>query len=126
MGCCAAFNALKLADAIVRSQPEARCSSFALSYVPFIFKKREYRRQYVGECIVCGRFRGRACRRDYTKGVQLQLERFYGELAFAGEHDMTWGIGDHGFEMRLSSYVPDIVRTGIRHLESVAPQSVTT
>ena len=29
---------------------------------------------------------------------------------------MTWTVGDLGFEMRLSSYVPEIIRSGIKNL----------
>jgi predicted naringenin-chalcone synthase len=49
-------------------------------------------------------------------GLNVQLESFHGELAIEGEHDMTWTVGDVGFEMRLSSYVPDVVRSGIKNL----------
>jgi predicted naringenin-chalcone synthase len=29
---------------------------------------------------------------------------------------MAWDIGNHGFEMRLSTYVPDTIRTGIKKM----------
>src|SRR6266496_1285139 len=32
------------------------------------------------------------------------------------ENDMAWNIGDFGFEMKLSRYVPDAIRKGIKHL----------
>src|SRR5690606_11975996 len=33
-----------------------------------------------------------------------------------GQNDMAWNVGDHGFEMKLSSYIPDLVRDGVREL----------
>ena len=49
-------------------------------------------------------------------GFNLLLESFHCELATEGEHDMTWTVGDLGFEMRLSSYVPEVVGSGIKSL----------
>jgi predicted naringenin-chalcone synthase len=43
------------------------------------------------------------------RGPALTLERFADGLAPEGASDMAWTIGDHGFEMVLSSYVPGIV-----------------
>jgi len=31
---------------------------------------------------------------------------------------MAWDIGDFGFEMRLSAYVPEVIRSGIKKLTS--------
>jgi predicted naringenin-chalcone synthase len=33
-----------------------------------------------------------------------------------GEQEMTWGIGDHGFEMTLSTYIPDLIKKGVKSL----------
>jgi predicted naringenin-chalcone synthase len=46
----------------------------------------------------------------------LQLEAFYNDLASEGNTDMAWSIGNAGFEMKLSSYVPDIIQKGIGSL----------
>ncbi len=37
-------------------------------------------------------------------------------LALNGKHDMAWQIGDFGFEMSLTSYVPKIIESGIKRL----------
>ncbi len=51
-----------------------------------------------------------------TASVRLNLERFCNDLAPEGEHDMAWEIGDLGFEMKLSTYVPAIIKNGILKL----------
>jgi predicted naringenin-chalcone synthase len=33
-----------------------------------------------------------------------------------GEADMAWSVGDLGFEMKLSSYIPMILQSGIKQL----------
>lgn len=42
-------------------------------------------------------------------GPQLQLDAFETVITPVGEGDMAWTIGDEGFEMVLSSYVPQII-----------------
>lgn len=116
MGCYAAFNALKLADAIVKSQPEARVLIVCTELCTIHFQKENTEDNMLANALFADGSAAVLVEGVRQTGIQLQLERFYGELALAGEHDMTWGIGDHRFEMRLSSYVPDIVRSGIRHL----------
>jgi predicted naringenin-chalcone synthase len=43
----------------------------------------------------------------------LKPVRFFSDLARQGHDDMAWHVGDHGFEMRLSSYVPELIEAGI-------------
>src|SRR5690606_18713952 len=48
--------------------------------------------------------------------LSLSLEKFYCDLKFEGKQEMAWHIGDYGFEMKLSSYVPEMIREGIAEL----------
>lgn len=45
-----------------------------------------------------------------------RLGGFASALIPAGEADMAWRIGDKGFEITLSSYVPDLIGANIRSL----------
>lgn len=45
--------------------------------------------------------------------INLKLESFYCDLLLQGEADMAWSVGDMGFEMKLSSYIPEILQSGI-------------
>ena len=45
-----------------------------------------------------------------------RLEGFRSALVPAGEQDMTWRIGDQGFDIALSSYVPKLIGSNIREL----------
>ena len=49
-------------------------------------------------------------------GINLKPISFFCDIATSGEHDMAWSIGDFGFEMRLSSYVPEVIKGGIKKL----------
>ena len=43
----------------------------------------------------------------------LRIDAFASAIAPAGESDMAWTIGDTGFTMRLSSYVPRILQSNV-------------
>src|SRR5690606_30186740 len=50
------------------------------------------------------------------ESLSLRLKGFHSDLSAEGANDMAWTIGDLGFEMKLSSYIPDIIRGGIANL----------
>jgi alkylresorcinol/alkylpyrone synthase len=54
---------------------------------------------------------------DRTRG--LRLDRFHTAIAPQGENDMAWTIGDSGFEMVLSTAVPQII--GATIIEALRP-----
>jgi len=43
----------------------------------------------------------------------LSIHSFSSALATEGADDMAWSIGDRGFDIRLSSYVPNIIAKNI-------------
>jgi predicted naringenin-chalcone synthase len=59
------------------------------------------------------------------KGLNLKPISFYCDLAPEGEQDMAWTVGDLGFEMRLSSYVPDVIQRGIKTLTNALLKQVS-
>jgi len=50
----------------------------------------------------------------------IHLDKFYSELAISGEKDMAWELGEQGFLMKLSGYIPGLVETGIKSLSQDA------
>jgi prepilin-type processing-associated H-X9-DG protein len=53
---------------------------------------------------------------ESSQAIKLVPESFHSDLAIDGERDMAWTVGDLGFEMKLSSYVPDIIQRDISQL----------
>ena len=47
---------------------------------------------------------------------QLELKSFFCDLYFEGKQDMAWNVADFGFEMTLTSYIPKLVKSGIKSL----------
>ncbi|WP_187264005.1 type III polyketide synthase [Pontibacter beigongshangensis] len=116
MGCYAAFNALKLADAICKADAGANVLMVCTELCTIHFQKNAAHDQLVsnalfGDGAAAVLLQGRPC-----TPMSLELQSFHCDLAPAGKRDMAWHIGDTGFEMTLSSYVPDLIKSGIRHL----------
>jgi predicted naringenin-chalcone synthase len=57
-----------------------------------------------------------SARKDDVKGTKYRLDNFATSFAANTENDMAWRIGDHGFLMKLSVYVPQIVKDNIKPL----------
>lgn len=116
MGCYAAFNALKLAAAVCRSAPESRVLIVCTELCSIHFQKENTEDNLLANALFGDGSAAALVEAGPRSGISLELEEYHGDLATEGEHDMTWTVGDLGFEMRLSSYVPDIIRSGIRNL----------
>ena len=116
MGCYAAVNALRLADSIVRADPAARVLVVSVELCTLHFQKSHQPDHLVSNalfgdgaaaCLVLG---------QPLPGRSLALRAFHCGLAPEGTKDMAWHIGDFGFEMTLSGYVPALIEGGIGQL----------
>jgi predicted naringenin-chalcone synthase len=48
------------------------------------------------------------------------LDDFYSSIECKGKNDMAWQIGNNGFEMTLSSFIPSIIESDIGVLVATA------
>jgi predicted naringenin-chalcone synthase len=113
MGCHGAINGLRVADSLVRADPEAvvlvctvELSSLHFSYgwSPEMMVANALFAD--GAAAVVGR-----ARRDGADGWTVAS---FATLLIPGtSEDMSWRIGDHGFRMTLSARVPDLVRDAV-------------
>ena len=116
MGCYAAFNALKLAASACDARPGAKVLIVCTELCSIHFQKENTEDNMLANALFGDGAAAVLVESEPRAGISLKLEQFHSELATEGEHDMTWTVGDLGFEMRLSAYVPEIIRTGIRNL----------
>lgn len=116
MGCYAAFNALKIAAAACDARPDAKVLIVCTELCSIHFQKENTEDNMLANALFGDGSAAVLVECNARRGTNLLLESFHCELAMEGEHDMTWTVGDLGFEMRLSSYVPDVVGGGIRNL----------
>jgi predicted naringenin-chalcone synthase len=118
MGCYAAFNALKLADSFCGNSADAKVLIVCTELCSLHFQNENTQDNMLanalfGDGSACVLVEGRT-----RKGLNLKPEIFHCDIALNGEEDMAWTVGDVGFEMKLSAYVPDIIQNGIRDLTS--------
>ncbi len=117
MGCYAAFNAIKVADNIVRADPEARVLMICTELCTLHFQKAHDEDNLLANALFAdGSAAALISGKKLPGALQLSLEQFYCDLAPEGHQDMAWKIGNFGFEMRLSAYVPVIIKNGVRQL----------
>lgn len=109
MGCYAAVHALKIADAICRTDQGAKVLIVCTELCTLHFQ-REASVDNIASSLLFGD--GSAAvlvthNDDPHKG--LRLDSFYGEIIPGGKQDMSWELSSSGFLMTLSSYVPELI-----------------
>lgn len=117
MGCYAAFNALKLADAICRADADARVLVVCTELCTIHFQKHHEEDHLISNALFGdGAAAALVLGRPAEGRPHLALEAFHCGLEPDGHADMAWHVNDFGFEMTLSSYVPKLIQRGIRKL----------
>lgn len=119
MGCYAAFTGIKLGDQICRANPKAKVLIVATELCTIHFQKDSDEDNLVANAIFGD---GSAAvimsgeKKDSLNPIVLEPAGFLNEIYPEGSSEMAWNIGDHGFEMKLSTYVPALVEKGIAEL----------
>lgn len=116
MGCYAAFNAIKLANAFASANPDAKILVVCTELCSLHFQKGDTDDNLLANALFADGSAAMLVEPRPRAGINLHLSAFFCDLAFEGEHEMAWQISDLGFEMKLSAYVPDIIQKGIRDL----------
>ncbi|PKL76464.1 MAG: naringenin-chalcone synthase, partial [Candidatus Melainabacteria bacterium HGW-Melainabacteria-1] len=125
MGCYAAMHGLKQADAICRADPKALVLVVCAELCTLHFQKDTSPDNLAASLLFADGaaavlVAGSELPDIANTGRSLRLDGFYSEVAFAGWQEMAWDISSRGFLMRLSSYVPELLRQGLLPLVSRA------
>jgi alpha-pyrone synthase len=118
MGCYGAFNGLKMADTICRANPEAKVLLVCVELCTLHFQKRSEDDFLLSNALFADGAAAVLVESNSAKNGQksLALKSFFCDLYFEGKQDMAWNVADFGFEMTLTSYIPKLVKTGIKSL----------
>lgn len=114
MGCYAAFPALRMADAFCRADPAAVVLVVCLELCSLHLQLSEVPDALVAASVFADGAAAAIISAREPQGPALKVTRWHSALTPDGAAAMAWTIGDQGFEMVLSSYVPDILEA---HLE---------
>lgn len=111
MGCFAAFPALKLAQSLVRSTPGAQVLIVDVEACTLHFQKDFEPDVVVANALFAD---GAAALLVSSEPGPLALHDFRSHIIPGSEDDMAWIIGETGFDMKLSSYVPRLIEGNIQ------------
>jgi predicted naringenin-chalcone synthase len=113
MGCYAAFPALKMAQAFCTSNPKANVLLVSAELCTLHFQFKNEIDNLISGSVFADGAAGVLISSKKPEKSGFELHRFASSLAQKGEKDMAWTIGDSGFDMVLSTYVPDIIQANI-------------
>lgn len=109
MGCYGVFTALKMANNICQANPAAYVLIVSVELCTLHFQPVHSLDNLIANAIFAD---GAACALVHSQALEeknLLLKNFRCELAFERQA-MTWFIGNNGFDIQLSSYVPNILK----------------
>ena len=110
MGCYAAIHALKLADAICKSQQKANVVIVCTELCTLHFQKEGSIDNITSTLLFADGCAAVLVQQKETPLKGITLKKFFSDVAFKGKTDMSWKLSSKGFLMTLSGYVPDLVK----------------
>ena len=116
MGCYAAFNAIKVADAFCHQDENAKVLVVCTELCSLHFQKTPTEDNLLANALFADGSAALLVESKTKAKLKLKPENFHTALIVEGGKDMAWTIGDLGFEMKLSTYVPSIIKNGIAEL----------
>jgi len=109
MGCYAAIHALKLADALCRSDEQAKVLIVCTELCTLHFQRDPTMNNVLSSLLFSDGSAAALITRDDYPAAGLHINGFYSEIKSRGKLDMSWELSSTGFQMGLSSYVPDLI-----------------
>ncbi|UZR94504.1 type III polyketide synthase [Chondrinema litorale] len=117
MGCYGAFNGLKTADYICKADNNAKVLVVCVELCTIHFQDSSSPDDLLAGALFSDGAAAVLIQSAPLKNKPaLQINNFFCDLYPDGKNDMSWQIGNFGFEMRLSSYVPALLGKGINNL----------
>lgn len=114
MGCYGAFNGIKVARAICNGDPSAKVLVVSVELCTIHFQKSVAQDNLIASAIFADGAAAVLIEAESTRKKYFSLESFYCDLLPQASQEMAWHIGDAGFDMVLTSYVPQAIESGIQ------------
>jgi predicted naringenin-chalcone synthase len=116
MGCHAAFPALRLARQICQAEPEATVLVVTVELCTLHLQLKDDLDSLLGGAIFADGAAGVivSSKKPAPGQSTLELKHFESTLIPDSCEQMAWTIGDAGFEMVLSQYIPRVIQSNIR------------
>jgi len=114
MGCYGAFNALRVAEAICTANTKANVLIVNVELCTIHFQNSTTLDNMISNAIFADGASATWVKAIDAQARGLTLKNFYCDLLPQTAQAMAWEVGNHGFDIVLSSYVPDIIEKDIR------------
>lgn len=109
MGCYAAIHALKLADAVCKTDKQAIVLIVCTELCTLHFQKEATMDNMASSLLFGDGSSAMLVMHDEAKAEGIFIDGFYSEIKPKGKRDMAWELSSSGFLMTLSGYVPDLI-----------------
>ncbi len=118
MGCYAAFPAMRMAESICAENPDAVVLIVCLELCTLHLQHKTDTDALISASVFADGAAGLIIseKRPSASAPALRIGGLHTTLTPEGEKDMAWTIGDSGFDMVLSTYVPDIIESNLSKL----------
>jgi predicted naringenin-chalcone synthase len=129
MGCHAAFPALRLANSICRAEPHATVLVVSVELCTLHIQLKDDLDSILGGALFADGGAGAivSAKKPAPGQNVFELKHFESTLIPDSRDEMAWMIGDTGFEMTLSQYIPKIIQSNIREIiEPILERQDTT
>jgi len=113
MGCYGAFNGLKVADAICNADPDAKVLLVCVELCSIHFQKEFSTTNLISNAIFADGAAAVIVEKQADNKKCFRIESFYCDLLPQSNQEMAWHIADSGFDIVLSTYVPQAIQSGI-------------
>ncbi len=115
MGCFGVFPALKMARSFCEANPDAVVMVVAVELCSLHLQDSEETDHLISATVFADGAAGAivSSKKSENKTPPYKLDAFQTSIVGESEEDMAWTIGDTGFDMVLSTYIPDIIQSNL-------------
>lgn len=113
MGCYGAFNGMKVADAFCKADPNSKVLMVCIELCTLHFQNDFSLENVISNAIFADGAAAVLIEGPTNQKKYFKIESFHSDLVPQTEQEMAWSIGDYGFDIILSSYVPKVIKFGI-------------
>jgi predicted naringenin-chalcone synthase len=120
MGCYAAIHALKMADAICKTEDTANVMIVCTELCTLHFQKEGTADTIASSLLFADGAAAVLVTHNSNSLKGYCIANFYSEVIPKGKKDMSWELSGSGFLMTLSGYVPDLIEADFSNLTNKA------
>jgi len=113
MGCYGAFNGMKVAEAICIANPKAKVLLVSVELCTIHFQKSMSLNNIISNALFADGAAAALIEANPNRHQYFTLSAFHCDLLPQTSQEMAWEIADSGFDIVLSSYVPEVIQSGI-------------